>query len=78
MSLRKGRENDEVSEELTVKLYIKETKSLEHRYNVYISRPTRYTNSYNESLLIIKLSTCFGLLSPSSGATFWSCISQLV
>ena len=38
--------------------------------NVYISRPTRCTNSYNESLLIIKCSTCFGLLSPSSGATF--------
>ena len=29
--------------------------------NVYISRPTRYTNSYNESLLIIKRSTCFGV-----------------
>ena len=38
--------------------------------NVYISRPTRCANSYNESLLIIKRSTCFGLLSPSSGATF--------
>ena len=46
--------------------------------NVYISRPTRCTNSYNVSLLIIKRSTCFGLFSPSSGATFWSCISQLV
>ena len=38
--------------------------------NVYVSRPTRWTNSYNESLLIIKRSTCFGLFSPSSGATF--------
>ena len=36
--------------------------------NVYISRPTRCTNSYNESLLIIKRPTCFGLFSPSSGA----------
>ena len=35
---------------------------------MYISRPTRGTNSYNESLLIIKCSTCFRLLSPSSGA----------
>ena len=47
-------------------------------WNLYISRPTRCTNSYNESLLIVKRSTCFGLLSPSSGATFWSRISQLV
>ena len=39
-------------------------------YNVYISRPTRCTNSYNESLLIIKCSTCFGLLSQTSGVTF--------
>ena len=46
--------------------------------NVYISRTTRCTNSYNVSLFIIKCSTCFGLFSPSSGATFWSCISQLV
>ena len=46
--------------------------------NVYISRPTRCTNSYNVSLLIIKCSTCFGHFSPSSGVTFWSCISQLV
>ena len=30
----------------------------------YISRPTRCTYSYNESLLIIQCSTCFGLLSP--------------
>ena len=53
-----------------------------HVYNtcthVYISRPTRCTKSYNVSLFIIKCSTCFGLFSPSSGATFWSCISQLV
>ena len=49
-----------------------------HYKNVYISRPTRSINSYNESLLIIKCSTYFGLCSPSSGATFWSCISQLV
>ena len=42
---------------------------------VYISRPTRCTNSYNVSLFIIKCSTCFGLFSPSAGATFWSCIS---
>ena len=46
--------------------------------NVYISRPTRCTNSYNVSLFIIKCSTCFGPFSPSSGATFWSCTSQLV
>ena len=46
--------------------------------DVYISRPTGCTNSYNVSLFIIKCSTCFGLFSPSSGATFWSCISQLV
>ena len=46
--------------------------------NVYISRPTRCADSYNESSFIIKCSTCFGLLSPSSGATFWSCISHLV
>ena len=45
---------------------------------IYISRPTRCTNSYNEFLLNIKCSTCFGLFSPSSGAMFWSCISQLV
>ena len=45
---------------------------------MYISRPTRCTNSYNKSLLIIKCSTCFGLLSPSSGATCWSCTSHLV
>ena len=32
----------------------------------------------NVSLFIIKCSTCFGLFSPSSGATFWSCTSQLV
>ena len=38
--------------------------------NVYISRPTRSTNSYNVSLFIINCSTCFGLFSPSSGATF--------
>ena len=38
--------------------------------NVYISRPTKCTNSYNVSLFIIKHSTCFGLSSPSSGATF--------
>ena len=43
---------------------------------VYISRPTRCTNSYNVSFCIIKRSTCFGLFSPSSGTTFWSCISQ--
>ena len=47
-------------------------------YHVYVSRPTRCTNSYNVSLFIIKCSTCFGLFSPSSGATFWSCISQWV
>ena len=46
--------------------------------NVYISRTTRCVNSCNVSLFIIKCSTCFGLFSPSSGATFWSCISQLV
>ena len=46
--------------------------------SVYISKPTRCTNSYNVSLFIIKRSACFGLFSPSSGATFWSCISQLV
>ena len=45
--------------------------------NVYISRPTRCTNSY-ESLLIIKRSTCFGLLSPSPGATFCEAVYQLV
>ena len=39
--------------------------------NVYISRPTRRTNSYNESLLIIKCSACFGLFSASSGTTFF-------
>ena len=33
-------------------------------FNVYVSRLTRCTNSYNESLLIIKRSTCFGLLCP--------------
>ena len=44
--------------------------------DVYISRPTRCTNSYNESLLIIKRSTCFGLLSPSSEATFFEAVSQ--
>ena len=32
----------------------------------------------NVSLFIIKCSTCFGLFSPSSGATFWSGISHLV
>ena len=42
--------------------------------NVYTSRPTRCTNSYNESLLIIKRSTGFGLLSPSSGATFFEAV----
>ena len=47
-------------------------------FNVYISRPTRCTDSYNASLFIVKCSTCFGLFSPSSGATFWSCISQMV
>ena len=31
--------------------------------DVYISRPTRCTNSYNVPLLIIKRSICFGLLS---------------
>ena len=41
---------------------------------VYISRPTRCTNSYNEFLLIIKHSTCFRLLSPSSGVTFCVCL----
>ena len=41
---------------------------------VYISRPTRCTNFYNESFLIIKRSTCFGLLSPSSGATFFEAV----
>ena len=38
---------------------------------LYISRPARCKNSYNESLLIIKCSTCFGFLSPSSGTTFF-------
>ena len=33
--------------------------------DMYISKPTRCTSSYNESILIIKRSTCFGLLSPS-------------
>ena len=42
--------------------------------NIYISRPTGCTNSYNESLLIIKCSTCFGLFSPSSGATFFEAV----
>ena len=42
--------------------------------NVYVSRPTRCTNSYNESLFIIKCSTCFGLLSPSSGETFFEAV----
>ena len=46
--------------------------------NVYIRWPTRCTNSYNEYLLIIKRSTCFGLLSSSSGATFFEAVSQLV
>ena len=46
--------------------------------NVYISTPTTCIDSYNVSLFVIKCSTCFGLFSPSSGATFWSCISQLV
>ena len=53
-----------------------------HIYKVYLScvynRPTRCTNSYNGSLFIIKCSTCFGIFSPSSRATFWSCISHLV
>ena len=44
-------------------------------YNVYISRPTRCTNACNEPLLIIKCSTCFGLLSPSSVATFLEAVS---
>jgi len=39
--------------------------------NVYIGRPTKCTDSYNESLLIIKCLTFFGLLSPLSGATFF-------
>ena len=43
---------------------------------VYIRRPNRRTNSYNESLLIIKRSTCFGLFSPSSGATFCIALQQ--
>ena len=30
--------------------------------NVCVSRPTRFTNSYNVSLFIIKCSTCFGLV----------------
>ena len=38
---------------------------------MYIGRLTRCTISYNESLLIIKRSTCFGLFSPSSGVTFY-------
>ena len=42
----------------------------EDNRTVYIRRPTRCTNSYNVSLFIIKCSTCFGLFSPSSGATF--------
>ena len=46
--------------------------------SLFVSRPTRCTNSYNVSLFLIKCSTCIGVLSPSSGATFWSCISQLV
>ena len=55
--------------------------SIERKYrktNVYIRRPTRCTVPYNVSLFIIKYSTFFVLFSPSSGATFWSCISQLV
>ena len=44
----------------------------------YRSKLTIHTISYNVSLFIIKCSTCFGLFSPLSGATFWSCISQLV
>ena len=31
------------------------------KHNVYISRTTRCTNSYNVSLFIIKCSTCFRL-----------------
>ena len=42
--------------------------------NVYICRPTRCTNSYNESLLIIKCSTCFGLFSASSGTTCFEAV----
>ena len=45
---------------------------------MYISRPTECTNYYNASLFIIKCSTCFGLFSPSPGATFWSGISHLI
>ena len=46
------------------------TAMLKKFRSVYTSRPTRCTNSYNVSLFIIKCSTCFGLFSPSSGATF--------
>ena len=38
--------------------------------NVYISRPTRCTNSYIVSLFIITYATCFGLFIPTSGVTF--------
>ena len=37
---------------------------------VNTNRPTRFTNSYNVSLFIIKCSTCFGLFSLSSGRRF--------
>ena len=39
--------------------------------DMYISIPTRCTDSYNVFLFIIKRSTCFGLFSPSSGTTFF-------
>ena len=48
--------------------------------NVYISRPTRCTNYFNEFLLIISLSTYlyFGLLCPSSGAKFFKAVYRNV
>ena len=42
-------------------------------YSVYICRPTRCTDSYNETLCIINRFTCFGLLSPSSEAAYTNC-----
>ena len=46
--------------------------------SVFISRPNRCTESYNVFIFINKCSTCFGLFSPTSGATFLRCILQLV
>ena len=67
--------------EASSEMATRETKletGYETEMDMYISRLTRRTNSYNVSLFIIKCSTCFGLFGSSSEATFWSCISQLV